>query len=853
MIKNLKFFILITFLSISANLFAQIIVKPLPINKDILVDSVFFDESPTRHVQLLHDNWKIYYEGAPSNYTKTTVPASFDANETMIYETSFSLTKDEVENKSIMLGFLGVNYSSEVLLNNLSIYKRASGEIPFEIELPKDILKADAQNKLSIKVNPKLTSDNTIPVLQRFLFPSNQRGITRDVFLKFTPNINISSASIKTLTDKNLSSAKVDISISLDNLRSLGSSEALNVKFRLRPNNKQGSEFKHDLNIDQIDNDVINKQIEFEVSNPFLWSPESPIVYLCEIGLYSGSQLIDKTTKEITFQKFTVSNESLTLNGKPFNFNGTTYFINETELAKTNVYDKIYKDLQLIKSTGFNSVRFPKSYPNPYALKICQELGLISLVELPLNSIPEEMLNETEFQTRAIHRLQEIQQQYRTFSNSFLIGLGSGYLPNSPITEAFLSKLAGTIVGGNIINYASFNGIQKDEIENLDIYGIELFTRSSDDTRTILSDLDNNSRYFLSEVSYPNYVGSSSGYLIPNSIEAQAKFFDNTINISTQKKLGGFFLNTMFDYKGDVKSFFTGYSKNNNYSLGILKDNSSLNSLTYKVLHSKLNHESKVTIPIGTTKDENKLMFILLALALSLIMAVLINTKKKFREDCTRALFRPYNFFADIRDHRIISSAHTFILLLVETGSTSLLFTILLFYLRTNILLEKILLSFGSSNMIDTLSELAWHPEKCFVYIFVLMVILIAFLSVIIKLASFSIKTRVEFTSIFYSVVWAFLPFTLLLPVELILYKILSAYGLNPITIIFLFIFILWILQRILKGIHVIFDVRALPVYLYSILLILVISGIAIIYFQFANSTIYYIFNAISQYKSMPF
>ena len=853
MINKSKFFILIAFLIISANLFAQITVKPLPFNKDILADSVFFDESPTRQVKLLHENWKIYYEGAPSNYIKTTVPASFSGNETMVYETSFNLTEDEVKNKSVILGFLGVNYSSEVLLNNLSIFKRASGEIPFEIELPKDILKSDTQNKLLIKVNPKLNSDNTIPVLQRFLFPSNQQGITRDVFLKIVPNCNISSVSIKRLFDKSLSKAQIDATLSIDNLRSISPAGPLTLKIKLTPKDRQGTEFKYESTIDVTDKDVLNNTFQFEVQNPMLWSPESPNVYVCRIGLYNGAQLIDETKKEISFFNIAVSDESFTLNGQSFHFSGTTYFLNETELTETNIYNRIFNDLKLIKNTGFNAVRFSKSYPNPYALKICQELGLLSLVELPLNSVPEEMLEEAEFQTRAVHRVQEIQQQYRDFSNSFLLGLGSGYLPNSPVTERFLSKLTGNISTSNIITYASFYGIQKSEIENLDLYGIELFTRSSDDTRNFLSDLNNSSRYFLSEVNYPNYVGSASGYLVPNSTEAQAKFFENTINISTQEKLSGFFINTMFDYKGNYKSFFAGYSKNNNYSLGILKNSSSANSLTYKVLHSKLTRENKVTIPIGAKKDENKLMFILLALVLSLIMAVLINTKKKFREDCTRALFKPYNFFADIRDHRIISSAHTFILLLVETGSTSLLFTILLYYLRTNILLEKILLSFGSTTIIDTLNQLAWHPEKCFIYLFVILVVKIGILSLIIKLASFFIKTRVEFTSIFYSVVWAFLPFTLLLPAELILYKILSAYGLNIITIGVLFLFLLWILQRILKGIHVIFDVRPLPVYLYSILLVLFITGVTVLYFQLANSTLYYIFNAISQYKSMPF
>jgi len=246
-------------------------------------------------------------------------------------------------------------------------------------------------------------------------------------------------------------------------------------------------------------------------------------------------------------------------------------------------------------------------------------------------------------------------------------------------------------------------------------------------------------------------------------------------------------------------------------------------------------------------------MFIILALALSVIMATIINSKKKFREDCTRALFKPYNFFADVRDHRIISSLHTFILLLVESGAASLLITILLFYLRTNLLLEKILLSFGDSNIINIISELAWHPEKCFFYLFIAIIIKTGFLSFVIKIASYSLKTKIEFAGIFYSVVWALLPFTLLLPAELILYKILAAYGINIYIVVFLILFILWILQRILKGIQVLFDVQPLPVYLYSLLLIFVITGAVILYYQITNSTLYYISNAIKQYNSAPF
>jgi beta-galactosidase len=234
-------------------------------------------------------------------------------------------------------------------------------------------------------------------------------------------------------------------------------------------------------------------------------------------------------------------------------------------------------------------------------------------------------------------------------------------------------------------------------------------------------------------------------------------------------------------------------------------------------------------------------------------MAVLINTKKKFREDCTRALLRPYNFFADVRDHRIISGVHTAILMLIQAGSVSLLMTILLYFYKSNILLEKIVLSFGNHSLLKFVSFLSWNPLVCFALLFVLIIIKFALISSVIKFASLLLKTRVEFASIFYTVVWAFLPFTILLPVELILFKILVNENFSVIVIIFLILFMLWILQRILKGIYVIFDVRPMKVYIYSFLVIILVVGVILLKYQLTSSTLYYINNAFKQYNSMIF
>lgn len=856
MTKHPKSLTLLLFLIITASFYAQIKVKPLPYKSEILSDSSFFYQNSVRKIKLLNRGWKIYWKSNDESKSSTTLPAVFEGNESLVYETNLDFSEYDLHNKTILLGFLGINYSYEISLNNYNIYKRSSGEIPAEVELPIDIIKPASSNKLIIKVDSKLNSENTIPVTQRFLFPKNNAGIIRDIYVRLIPKIHISKLTISKSLDKNLIKAKINLDLSLENLSNTErelAGEGLSVKINIKPKNVSGSEVKFEAIIPQTGNDKYSTKINLEILNPQLWNPEAPNLYLCEVSIFTAGRLVDQYKKEFAIFNFDKNNTEILLNNKRFSFKGTTYFLNESLLENKTVYDKLFEDLSLIKKTGFNSVRFAKQFPHPYALTICQNLGLIALLEMPINSVPEEIFSSNDYKVRTASHTADFLDAYLNYSNSFLFGAGGGYLINSKETENFISTISKLGKSKGINTYASFYGIQKDEIHNLDFYGIELFTRTSDDAEQFLAEINSELSYFISEINYPNYYGSASGYLVKNSSEAHAKYLENVISIVGNKKINGYLINSFFNYTGNYSSLYAGYSRTDSYSLGIIDDNEFTNSLQYKVISSKLNQGGKVTIPIGSISEENKLVFIILALVLSLVMAVIINTKKKFREDCTRALFRPYNFFADIRDQRIISGVQTFILLLVEAGSASLLTTIVLYYMRTNILLEKILLSFGTDKYINTISYLAWHPEQSFIYLFGITIFKILLLTMIIKGASYTIKTRVRTINVFYTVVWAFLPFTILLPVELILYKILTIYSLNSFILVILVLFGLWILQRVIKGIYVIFDVRPLKVYFYSFIVIVLFLGTTALYFHLSSSTFYYITNFIKQYNSTPF
>jgi hypothetical protein len=243
------------------------------------------------------------------------------------------------------------------------------------------------------------------------------------------------------------------------------------------------------------------------------------------------------------------------------------------------------------------------------------------------------------------------------------------------------------------------------------------------------------------------------------------------------------------------------------------------------------------------------MIFIITGLVLALSTAILVNSGRKFREDASRALLRPYNFFADVRDQRIISAYHSLFLAVIVALVCSLIFANLFYYIRNNVLMEKIILSFGSANLISGISYLAWNPVKALVWLFVLTIIVMILLTIVITASSFFVRTKVYLSSIFFTVVWALLPVVLLIPIGIVLYRLLNAGAGNLYMYVFLAAFFIWLLYRLLKGVSVIFDVNPGGIYFYGILSILILKIIFLLYYEVNNSVFQYLKLALKQFN----
>ena len=138
-----------------------------------------------------------------------------------------------------------------------------------------------------------------------------------------------------------------------------------------------------------------NKQIEIKnsitIASPTLWSPENPASYIVRLELWRGEQLIDRHDQSIALFKIESSQNSFTLNGKEFNLYGVTYSPSFYQYGTLSSYDRMESDLEKIKQAGFNSVRFSKSLPNPYYLRLCEQIGLLAFVELPIANFRKDL------------------------------------------------------------------------------------------------------------------------------------------------------------------------------------------------------------------------------------------------------------------------------------------------------------------------------------------------------------------------------------------------------------------------------------------------------------------------------
>jgi beta-galactosidase len=121
------------------------------------------------------------------------------------------------------------------------------------------------------------------------------------------------------------------------------------------------------------------------VSNPHLWSPNTPYLYTVYSEVDNGTTAVDGTSTRVGIRSINFSKaKGFTLNGQHFVLNGTNRGHQEYPYIGFAVPTSgQYRDALILKEGGANFVRSAHYPPHPAFLDACDELGIMVMDSIP--------------------------------------------------------------------------------------------------------------------------------------------------------------------------------------------------------------------------------------------------------------------------------------------------------------------------------------------------------------------------------------------------------------------------------------------------------------------------------------
>ncbi|MEM0993999.1 MAG: glycoside hydrolase family 2 TIM barrel-domain containing protein, partial [Bacteroidota bacterium] len=278
-------------------------------------------------------------------------------------------------NAQYVLYFEGSNISTDVYVNEQYAGSHIGGYVGFEIDITEQVKKG-LKNTISIRVDNSYNRD-IIPSQKSDFFIYG--GITRDVWLKILPPVNIKKVRIST---PEVSVQKASTTLKLDIHRADLLNEDFLIKAKIRE--KQSGKIVASTTTNGTDIKENNTIRLPEINRPKLWSPKNPQLYEMITELWKGNTKIDEKTERLGYRWYEFeANGGFFLNGERLLLRGTHRHEEHAGYgaAMTNAMHR--KDIEQMKDLGVNFLRLGHYPQDPEVYKTCDELGIIVWDELP--------------------------------------------------------------------------------------------------------------------------------------------------------------------------------------------------------------------------------------------------------------------------------------------------------------------------------------------------------------------------------------------------------------------------------------------------------------------------------------
>ncbi len=335
-----------------------------------------FDDSGWQRVSIPHD-WAIFGPFDRNNDLQNVAIAQNFENQASVktgrtgglpyvgcgwYRTRF----DAAANQNVTLLFDGAMSEARVFVNGQEVCFWPYGYNSFHIDVTRFLNSDGKNNQLAVRLENKPQSSRWYP----------GAGLYRNVHLICTNTVHVPVWGTQ-LTTPFVSDTLASICLKT-NIEGSGKRKVRVVTKILSPDGKVAVTRE---NTRQINHNQPFEQ-NIKISNPQLWSPETPSLYNAVSEIYVDGQMVDEYTTRFGIRSILIiPDKGFYLNGKHRKFQGVCNHHDLGPLgAAINVAALRYQ-LQLLKEMGCDAIRTAHNMPAPELVQLCDEMGFMMMLE----------------------------------------------------------------------------------------------------------------------------------------------------------------------------------------------------------------------------------------------------------------------------------------------------------------------------------------------------------------------------------------------------------------------------------------------------------------------------------------
>lgn len=297
------------------------------------------------------------------------------------YRRLFRLEPEDL-GKRIVLQFDGISTHSTVWVNGHLLYRNFCGYTSFQFDITEYVDYGDMLNEVSVYVDTK--------DFEGWWYEG--AGIYRHVWLLKTAPVCVDTWG--TFVDAVKGTDNVwNVSVEAD-IRSILYQEQ-NAVIRqqiLDPDGNVVCEHAESQTVQP--RDITKSHLTMQVSNPKLWSVETPVLYTMRTTVLLDHTEADTYDTTFGFRTLSFTVDGMFLNGKPIKLKGVCAHEDHANLGVAVPDDVRAFRMQQLKFMGCNAYRCSHNPPTPEVLDLCDRLGILVMDENRWFGCSEEDLDQ---------------------------------------------------------------------------------------------------------------------------------------------------------------------------------------------------------------------------------------------------------------------------------------------------------------------------------------------------------------------------------------------------------------------------------------------------------------------------